>query len=321
MSIYYASLAEFAVLKIENEDSTNFLQGQLSQDINAVQGNKALLASYSNPKGRVFATLLLWQDVSIKSTYYALVAADNATFLQKRLSMFILRSKVKITQLNPSITGIWSTDTQALQAHFDAFTPIWQTATTTDNKPQFTVAAVDNQYLIRYPSADNMTRVLSINFDKNTIAVDGFNLSDSRGWQQQDIVAAIPWIGERTREVFVAQSINQDAIGAINFKKGCYPGQEVIARSHYLGNLKRRTIIATLNHAIENAQTLLASDVMDGDNPIGQVVNAVILDSKTYLLIEVQLRSIEDGANIYLANVPDVILHTQNVPYSLDKPE
>lgn len=321
MSIHYAPLTEFAVLKIENEDSANFLQGQLSQDIHAVQGNKALLASYSNPKGRVFATLLLWQDSHVKTTYYALVTADNAAFLQKRLSMFILRSKVKITQLNPSITGIWSTDTQALQAHFDAFTPIWQTATTTDNKPQFTVATAENQYVIRYPSADNMTRVLSVNFDENTIAVDGFNLSDSKVWQQQDIIAAIPWIGERTREVFVAQSINQDAIGAINFKKGCYPGQEVIARSHYLGNLKRRTVIAILNHTIEDTQALLASDVMDGDNPIGQVVNAVALEGKTYLLIEVQLRSIEDGANIYLANVPSVALQTQMVPYSLEKPE
>ncbi len=321
MSIHYAPLSEFALLKIENEDSANFLQGQLSQDINAVQGDKALLASYSNPKGRVFATLLLWQDTHVKTTYYALVTADNAAFLQKRLSMFILRSKVKITQLNPSIMGIWSADTQALQAHFEEFTPLWQTTTTADNKPRFTVAAVDNQYLIHCPSADNMTRVLSINLAENTIATDNFRLSDSKVWQQQDILAAIPWIGERTREVFVAQSINQDAIGAINFKKGCYPGQEVIARSHYLGNLKRRTLIAILDYAVEDIQSLLASDVLEGENPIGQVVNAVSLNNKTYLLIEVQLRSIEDGANIYLANVPDIALQTQNVPYSLDKPE
>lgn len=321
MSIHYAPLTEFAVLKIENEDSANFLQGQLSQDIHAVQGHQALLASYSNPKGRVFATLLLWQDSSIKSTYYALVTADNAAFLQKRLSMFILRSKVKITQIHPSVVGIWSAETSALQAHFEEFTSIWQGTTTTDNKPQFSVAASNNHYLIRYPSADNMTRVLSVNLDGHTTTMDSFHLSDSKVWQQQDIFMAIPWIGERTREVFVAQSINQDAIGAINFKKGCYPGQEVIARSHYLGHLKRRTLIAVLDYAVEDSQSLLASDVVDGNDPIGQVVNAVTWESKTYLLIEVQLRSIEGGANIYLANVPDIALQTQNVPYSLDKPE
>ncbi len=320
MSIQYAPLSEFALLKIEGEDSLSFLQGQLSQDMNAIRGATALLASYSNPKGRVFATLLLWQADDEANSYYALVSADNAAFLQKRLSMFVLRAKVKISVIEAQLTGVWSNDFEVLKQAFPAAQAISTQAQQTD-KPSFTVIADNEQYFIHYPSSDTAIRLLNVVVGEHSHQFDEFTLSSSQVWQQQDILAGIPWIKEQTREVFVAQSINQDAIGAINFKKGCYPGQEVIARSHYLGNLKRRTLIATLNQAIDNTQSLLASDVLEGENPIGQVVNAVTLDDKTYLLIEVQLRSIEDGAEITLANMAGTSLQVQTVPYSLEKPE
>lgn len=317
MTIQYAPLSEFALLKIEGDDSLSFLQGQLSQDMNAIHGATALLASYSNPKGRVFATMLLWQDKDLSHSYYALVRADNAAFLQKRLSMFVLRAKVKITLVAGQIYGIWHTEMSAL----NQFAPADILYQAQDTKPRFTVSWQDNTYFIRYPDTDGMVRLLCVTMDNQAIFSKEMTLSDSRFWQQQDILAGLPWISEKTREVFVAQSINQDAIGAINFKKGCYPGQEVIARSHYLGNLKRRSVIATLNQTIADTPMLLASDVMEGDNPIGQVVNAVSIDGKTYLLIEVQLRSLEDGSAITLAAFPEAVLQTQTVPYSLEKPE
>lgn len=321
MSIQYAPLSEFALLKIEGEDSLTFLQGQLSQDITAIKAETALLASYSNPKGRVFATLLMWQDSATPRSYYALVTADNASFLQKRLSMFILRSKVKISLVDAQLTGIWSSDVQALNQAFPEANALLQAVMNRTEKPRFTVTANDKHYLIRYPSADNTTRLLSIQFAENTLPTNHLSLNRSLVWQQQDILTALPWVSEKTREVFVAQSINQDAIGAINFKKGCYPGQEVIARSHYLGNLKRRTLIATVDTNIDDTADLLASDVLDGENPIGQVVNAVSIEGKTYFLVEVQLRSVEENARITLAALPEMTLTIQQTPYSLEKPE
>lgn len=321
MSIQYAPLSEFALLKIEGEDSLTFLQGQLSQDITAIKAETALLASYSNPKGRVFATLLMWQDNTTPSVYYALVTADNASFLQKRLSMFILRSKVKISLVEAQPTGIWSDDTQSLNQAFPEASAVLQEVVNPKEKPHFIVTSNDKHYMIRYPSADNTVRLLSIQLAEITLPTNNLVFNSSLVWQQQDILTALPWVSEKTREVFVAQSINQDAIGAINFKKGCYPGQEVIARSHYLGNLKRRTLIATVDTSINDISSLLASDVLDGENPIGQVVNAVSIDGKTYLLVEVQLRSVEENARITLAVLPEMALTIQQAPYSLEKPE
>lgn len=317
----YADLDDFALLCFEGEDTLTFLQGQLSQDMRLVKGDTALLASYSNPKGRVFATFLFWQDTQVDSTYYALVRKDIATFLQKRLRMFVLRAKVTISIASAHIRGLW--DTKALN--------LFTNDEISHAINRFKVyARGNNSVLISYPTLPDVYRALYITIVDSTddavendtvVDLSTYQTSSASIWATQDILAAIPWIGEQTKEVFVAQSINLDAIGAINFKKGCYPGQEVIARSHYLGSLKRRSLIGIIEHGNPvDTHTLLGSDIMQGDTPVGQVVNASSADGKIYLLFEVQLNALEQG-ELALALVPDVSIKVQPVPYPLEKPE
>lgn len=320
----YAALNSFSLLKFEGDDSLSFLQGQLSQDMKLVHGENALLASYSNPKGRVFSTFLFWQDTNVPTNYYALIPQDNAAFLQKRLSMFVLRAKVSVQCVTAQIYGIWGDSLSSLSEKFSFANTALAYSKPLQSQPQFIVNAQGDDYLIKFPSHNATQRLLWISLSEtNTTSqaiLSSLNAAQASTWYAQDILIALPWIGSLTKELFVAQSINQDAIGAVNFKKGCYPGQEVIARSHYLGNLKRRTIIAHADCIIDDYLDLIAKDIMVGDNPVGQVVNVAVSEGKTYFLLEAQLQAV-DGQSIILAPHPNIALSIDPIPYSLEKPE
>lgn len=317
---HYALLNDFALLSFEGEDALTFLQGQLSQDMRLVKAETALLASYSNPKGRVFATMLFWQDTHTENKYYALVRKDIAAFLQKRLRMFVLRAKVTIDIPSASIHGLWGENLTALPCVEHVITNPPLVGTSDTATPQFHAIATEQGFIIFYSTINNTQRALLIELGASPSPLSGGTLSEEAEWYKQDIQAGIPWIGDKAKELFIAQSINLDAIGAINFKKGCYPGQEVIARSHYLGQLKRRSMIGVIDTSITDTETLIGSDIMQNDTPVGQVVNASSTQNKTYLLFEVQLNALNaDGLS--LASTPTQRIQVKAVPYALDKPE
>ncbi|WP_159990563.1 YgfZ/GcvT domain-containing protein [Pelistega ratti] len=320
--IKHSFLNHLTLLQFEGEDSLTFLQGQLSQDMKAVTGHTALLASYANPKGRVLSTLLFWQ--ASPTCYYALLRQDVADFIQKRLSMFVLRAKVKISTVPHQLIAYWGEDLSPLTSLSSTIQTFIDTPSVAlHQQPSFTVIALNTQrYAIQFPTIDTTQRLLVVDLDVETSPTLIGEAGSRAEWEKQDIQVVLPWIGEATKGEFVAQSINQDAIGAINFKKGCYPGQEVIARSHYLGNLKRRTLPAVIDVVTEDTAALLGTDVMVEDTPVGQVVNAVSVDGKTYLLLELQLRSTENPTQLTLAQFNSSSpLTLLDVPYSLDKPE
>lgn len=300
-----ATLNQFTVLKFSGEDSFEFLQGQLSQDMRLVSNRQAQLASYSNAKGRVLATLILWQaaDTNI-CTYYACLPSDNALAIQKRLSMFVLRAKVRIEILQANIDGLWWNSPEIVKDRLGI-----------DCHPQshpihndtFSVHQKTQAHFIHYPSrspGDSFStginqiesppyfRLLAINFADTTPLCSEYEKADENEWYMQDILAGLPWITSATKEVFTAQSINQDVLHAINFTKGCYPGQEVIARSHYRGIIKRRSVIGVINQPSADTNSLLASDIIQGEDIVGQVVNATSFADKTYILFEAPLEAI-----------------------------
>ncbi len=319
--LYQASLNEFALLKISGEDSFTFLQSQLSQDMRLVSAKQAQLATFSTAKGRVLANFLIWQDAEPETpTYYACIQQDIAEATQKRLSMFVLRAKVKVELLDSTICGIWGTnlDTVAQRLDIDC-----SQSSPTINADTFAVIKKDNAFMIRYPSQEQHIRLLAISLDGQSPLCSDCQHTSENHWYAQDIALGLPWISSSTKEVFIAQSINQDVLHAINFTKGCYPGQEVIARSHYKGSLKRRSVIGTVSPAIAEPKSLLASDVLQGEDIVGQIVNAVTLNDKTYLLFEIQLQALTetDTQALSLGLAPSATITLLPLNYSLDKPE
>lgn len=319
--LYQATLSEFALIKISGEDSFEFLQNQLSQDLRIVTSTQAQLATLSSAKGRVFANFLIWQDAEQDlPTYYACLQQDIAEQTQKRLSMFVLRAKVKVELASAKICGIWGSNHEAISqrlaidGHHSSPTITTQT---------FTVNKNDDAFIIRYPSEGGHIRLLAISLEGQAPLCSDCQQSSENHWYAQDIALGLPWICAATKELFVAQSINQDVMHAINFTKGCYPGQEVIARSHYRGSLKRRSVIGFVTPAIQDAKSLLATDIMQGEDIVGQIVNAVSLNDKTYLLFEIQLDALNESANkdLTLSAEPAATIELMPLHYSLDKPE
>lgn len=319
-SLYQATLSEFAIIKIYGEDSFDFLQNQLSQDMRLVTAEHAQLATFSSAKGRVSANFLIWQDSGQEvPTYYAYIRQDIAQVTQKRLSMFVLRAKVKIELLEAKVCGIWSSNLELLKQHLELSSSVPSEAINTQT---FVVNKKEQHFFIQFPSQADNIRVLAISLAAETPLCAECEKANEDYWYAQDIALGLPWITEATKELFVAQSINQDVLHAINFTKGCYPGQEVIARSHYRGSLKRRSVSGTVSPAISDPKRLIASDVMQGEDIVGQVVNAVNLNDNTYLMFEIQLEALSHSTEQALSlAMQEATIHLLPQTYSLDKPE
>ena len=202
------ALADLGALRIRGADAERFLQGQLSNDMKHLASEPSVLAGYHNPQGRTIAILRLVRRAP--EEIIAVLPRELAATVAGTLARFVLRAKVAIDDVSESLR------IDGLVAVADAPPP---SATTT---------------LIRIGTAPE--RWLRI-----TAADGGANAGgDRQMWRRLDIAGGVPQVYGATSEQFVAQMLNLDALGAIAFDKGCYTGQEVIARAHYRGRVKRR---------------------------------------------------------------------------------
>jgi folate-binding protein YgfZ len=220
-------LPHLGVLRAHGAEVVPFLQGQLSNDIALLSGARALFAGYHNPQGRVIALLRLLQPAP--QEVLAIVPRELAPALVARLSKFILRAKVKIAdesaawQVRGMLAGAHSAATPSAGATLpDGCAPLGEGFAVC-------VSASPRRWLWIAPAAAATPATLS-----------ACEPAGVEVWTRASIAAGEPQVYTRTSEEFVAQMLNLDALGGIAFDKGCYTGQEVIARAHYRGRVKRR---------------------------------------------------------------------------------
>ena len=227
-----APLANFALIRVEGEDAAVFLQSQLSSDIRELVEGRAQYSTYSSAKGRMLASFMIWQH---RGAYYLMAAADIAAAIAKRLGMFVLRSKVKISLADEwSLLGMSGPQAvEALSKHFPAAAELTKLQT----------LAIDGAVLLALPEGGYMLALGEEASLRQDICAAALHPIAPEIWALRDINAGIAWVSQATQEQFVPQMANMELIGAVNFKKGCYPGQEIVARSQYLGKLKRRMFL------------------------------------------------------------------------------
>jgi len=201
----YARLTRYGLLSVTGADAREFLHAQLTNDVEHLAPGRAALAGWCSAKGRLLATFLV---VPVPEGFLLQLAKDLVPSVLKRLSMFVLRSKVKIE------------DASRLQQF-----GVWGGA----QGEVFSVEGTSVQFENR--------RTLLIS-DK---VPEGTPVDESR-WTLEEIRAGRPLITAATQNMFVPQMVNYEALGAVDFKKGCYPGQEVVARAQYRGEVKRRMV-------------------------------------------------------------------------------
>lgn len=302
------------IIAVTGEDAASFLHGQLTNDVEHLGNAEARLAGYCSPKGRLLASLLMWRNAE---SVFLQVPSELRAALQKRLSMFVLRAKARLSDVSAdtanSVTlGIGGVDGQAaLQQVLGSLPPAPYTridhALGTVIRLADAFGAPRYQWLTAPETAHDVLPSL-----RSTLAFGG-----SDAWRLSAIHAGIPQITLKTQEQFVPQMINYELIGGVNFKKGCYPGQEIVARSQYLGKLKRRTALAT----IDGADALAGDEVFDladPDQPCGMIVNAAPNGAGGVdALVELKLVSLDQG-DIRLGSATGAPLRFKPMPYALD---
>jgi len=310
---FVAPLTDLGLISFSGEDAASFLHNQITNDVEKLDLGSARLAGYCTPKGRLLATFLLWKQE--QQIMLQLPRALQAT-IQKRLQMFVLRSKVKLADQNEQLValGLYGNAAAAILQQWFAqlpaqpYTKVEQTNGTlirlADSR-----AAPRYQWILSVQQAIAAWPILSATLTAAATSV----------WRLTDIYAGVPNIGKATQEQFVPQMINFELIGGVNFKKGCYPGQEIVARSQYLGKLKRRSVLALVAGAAQAGAEVFSSE--DPGQPCGMVVNAEAVDAgNSACLVELKLAATESGT-IHLGSVNGPALQLQTLPYALAEPQ
>lgn len=280
-----APLAHLAAIRFAGEDTAAFLQGQLSSDVREAGPGRSQYSSYSTPKGRMLASFLLYQDAD---GHVMLLSEEIRDAIHKRLSMFIMRSKVKASVPDVALLGVAGPGAESLLASALGVVP----------QEDHTLLAFDGGHVIRVPQlgfiiAVAVERVAEV---WQRLAAGATPVGPA-AWQWREIHAGVVRVTGATQELFVPQMANLDLIGAVNFKKGCYPGQEIVARTQYLGKLKKRAYLARIEApAVEPGQPLFSADF--GEQASGQIANAALNGDGSYdALVVVQSSSLEHGVH------------------------
>jgi tRNA-modifying protein YgfZ len=299
-------LSHFGVLKVAGEDAQTFLQNLLSSDVKAVSPAQAQPSSFSTAKGRMLATFLVWQA---GADYYLQVPKSLAAPMQKKLSMYVLRSKVKIADASDEVVCLGL-------AGKDANTLAQETFAAVPEAPMGCTAAA-NAGVIRLDA----NRLLGVTTPEHAPNLwnplnCGARAAGAPVWDWLNIRAGIPVILPATQEQFVPQMANLELIGAVNFKKGCYPGQEIVARMQYLGRLKQRMYLAHVaGDAAPKPGDGLYSAEMEGQHS-GTVANAAAAPGGGWDVLAVVQISSREGQTVRLGSLQGPALDFRALPYS-----
>ena len=313
----FSLLPDWGLIFVEGPDAANFLQNQLTNSVlglkrtlspNIAQGYAEVrLAGYCSPKGRLLASAWISLAPSSESSddrFALFISKDIAQSISKRLSMYVLRSKVKVTD----VSNEW-----IVTSHH---CPV----------DQFNTLSLDqNTINLRLPdvhaNGQNYARVLIAQSSEANSAK--LNEKIALAWGDLEVLSAIPRIVLATQEQFVPQMINFESVAGIDFKKGCYPGQEIVARSQYRGAIKRRLALAHAAGTPDALEQFKPGVEIFHSEDISQPAGMVVLSSlsstqpnRIDLQIECKLEALEHG-EILLGSADGPVLKIDPLPYPL----
>lgn len=299
-------LADWGVIRAKGEDAASFLNGQLTQETLRLEPGGVRLAGYCSPKGRLLASFVVWRVAA--DEFLLACSADLLAPTLKRLSMYVLRAKCKLTDASAELSA-WGV---ALPGIPDAVAgPAIPAA------PYEVVASGDGTS-IRLTDAGGAARVLWL---APAHAVPPWPTSaEPAVWDWLEVQSGVPRVVAKTVEAFVPQMVNLELVGGVDFKKGCYPGQEIVARSQYRGTLKRRMYLAEGEAAASAGAEIFAA--ADPSQPAGQIVLAASLPdagggARHAALVEMKRALTEDGGELRVGAADGPALRLRELPYAL----
>jgi len=301
-------LSHFSTVVIAGGDAAEFIQGQFTNDVDKVDANNSQISSFCNNKGRMIANFHLFQN---QQNYFISIKSDLVERSISHLQNYVLRSEVAIQDISEQLIhiGICGKNTYSLLAPFiDNLSKTADSVSYNENYIAVCVAGNTPRYEIfcSFEQAKILWQAIS---DKAKV-VNGVY------WDYLNIQNGLPFIDNNTSEEFVPQMANMDFINGVSFEKGCYTGQEIVARTHYLGKQKRRTYHVKITSNTEPKEgEQLATDTSTENQYIGTLVTVCAVSENEYeALAVIQIKSAEEN-KLKLKNTDaDVIL--LDLPYS-----
>ncbi|MGD9788470.1 MAG: folate-binding protein YgfZ [Sulfuricellaceae bacterium] len=299
-------LSQYGLLAVTGEDAQTFLQGQFTNDVSQVSVHQGQYSALCTPKGRMLASFFLWREADGYRLQLPLTMQEG---FRKRLAMYVLRSKVQIADRSDDSVrlGIAGPRAAEILGHHGISLPVNDRG----------IIASEDITLIRF--GDSRFEVVTT-ADKgialwNTLAAD-CNPVGSQHWDWLDIQAGIPTILPTTREEFVPQMVNFEALGGVSFKKGCYTGQEVVARAQHIGQVKRRLYLAHVGSGeIPQPGTPLYYPGSE-EGASGKIVNAEASPEGGWDVLAVIPVAAASG-EVHLHDQQGPLLEIRALPYSL----
>ena len=304
-----APLTDMGLIRVGGIDAAAFLHKLLTNDINGITPGGARVAGFCTAKGRLLALLLVWRE---GDDFLLMLPRDILPMILKKLSMYVLRAKAKLTDATAERALVGYATPIAVSpapTFFDALARL----------PRFGVAAIDGGQAIRL---DDARWMLSLD---PAAAISGWHQFAATArpvglaaWQWLEIAAGQPRVVAATQEAFVPQMLNMElaAVGGVSFSKGCYPGQEIVARTHYLGKVKRRTYRARLATAEAPGTPVYAPET--GDQHCGAIVSVAPSPSGGFeCLVCVQSGAVEAG-EVHVGALTGERLDFLSLPYELN---
>lgn len=283
-------LTDWGVIRAQGADAASFLHSQLTQDFAQLDHDHARLAGFCTPKGRLLATMVGWRHGD--DEILLALPADTLAATLKRLSMFVLRAKCKLSDASAEFAVYGLLGTPAAAA--------------------WTLARDDAAVRIALPAASGLGRALCVQ-PATDPAPAGAELS-AADWAWAETEAGMAWVRGATVEAFVPQMINFEVLGGVSFKKGCYPGQEVVARSQYRGTLKRRLQLFETDGDAAVGQEIFHS--ADPEQPAGMVAGCGTRGGRSVIAAEIKLAALE-GGSLHLGSASGATLQPRALPYEI----
>jgi len=311
-----APLPHLGVIRALGEDAANFLHNQLTQDVLLMKADQCHLGAFCNAKGRMQASFVFCKPSP--NEVLLVCRRDLIPQTVKRLSMFVLRAKVKLTDATTDfhLMGLAGNSLESLVTKIsqeaEALTSPQELSITQQAWRCIPWESTQAHILTLYPAMGQPRALMLASYAPD---LSHYPVLDTAHLQLGEVMSGIAWVEQATFEAFVPQMLNYESVDGVNFKKGCYPGQEVVARSQFRGTLKRRAYVVQSTGAISAGQEIFTSDATD--QPCGLVAQVATVNDQTYAIVELQTSVVDEHKALHVGSNSGPQLYTLPLPYVL----
>jgi folate-binding protein YgfZ len=291
-------LPHLGVIRVEGEDAATFLHGQLTQDFALLGLSEARLAAWCSAKGRVLASFIGFKRS--QGDILLVCPRDVLAAMVKRLSMFVLRAKARISDASDAyvLRGLMGPTVGAVAGQAGV--------------PWSRVDVSDATVVFLYPADGAPCALWVAPVGAALAAVEDASVET---WRLAEVRSGIAWVGAAASDAYVPQMLNYESVGGVNFKKGCYPGQEVVARSQFRGTLKRRAVLARSDHLLAPGDELFLAE--EPDQPVATVVQAApVPDGSCEAILSGQISAFS-STTLHLRTATGPVVVLRDAPYPL----